>query len=186
MSQTLTTHRVGRAARAASGLTAVEMAVTLGVVAVLLGTAIPGLQELRQRRQAEAIAAQLETDLQLARAEAVARNDGVRMAFHQDTTGSCYVMHTGPAAGCRCDSGGATLCMAGSDPLRSFALGPGTRVHLRANSGSLVFDPVKGTVTPTTTIRIDSPAGQIRVVVNVMGRVRTCAPEGGLAGYPRC
>jgi type IV fimbrial biogenesis protein FimT len=44
---------------------------------------------------------------------------------------------------------------------------------------------VKGTVTPTASIQLRSAAGQLRQVVNVMGRVRTCTPD-GVPGYRAC
>ena len=103
---------------ACRGLTAIEMAVTLGVAAVLLGTAVPAFQDFRLRREVEAVAAQLETDLQLARAEAVARNEDVRVSFASGAGGSCYVVHAGPAGSCRCTAGGAVDCSPGDEALR--------------------------------------------------------------------
>jgi type IV fimbrial biogenesis protein FimT len=66
----------------------------------------------------------------------------------------------------------------------SYALSAG--VQLRSNSGSILFDAVKGTVTPTATLRVTSSVGALHQVVNLMGRVRTCSPDGALAGYARC
>jgi type IV fimbrial biogenesis protein FimT len=168
------------------GVTLVEMATVTAVAAVLVGTVVPSFQQAQQRRQLEGVAAQLETDLQLARSEAVARNESVRVAFVNDASGSCYVLHTGPAGGCRCDGAGTTTCTDAAQALRSVPLAAGHPVQLESRTASMLFDAVKGTVTPTATVRVRSPAGDLRQVVNVMGRIRTCSPGGALAGYRPC
>ena len=169
-----------------AGVTLIEAATVTAIVAVLIGIAVPSFQDARARRQLEGVAAQLETDLQLARSEAVARNESVRVGFTRDAGGSCYVLHTGPAGGCRCDGAGTTSCGAGAEPLRAVPLGAGYPVQLQSNGASILFDAIKGTVTPTATLRVLSPVGELRQVVNVMGRIRTCSPEGAVAGYRRC
>lgn len=170
-----------------AGVTLTESLVTLAITAILLGSAAPGFQELRLRRHLEGVAAQLETDLQLARAEAVARREGVRVGFTTGADGgSCYVLHTGAAGACTCDGSGAVTCEPGAEALRRVPLAAGHPVRLQSNSGSILFDHVKGTVTPTATIRLDSAAGQVRQIVNVMGRVRSCTPDGALPGIRPC
>jgi type IV fimbrial biogenesis protein FimT len=63
----------------------------------------------------------------------------------------------------------------------------GGAVDVRANSRSLLFDPMKGTVTPTATVQLHSRSGAvIHEIVNVMGRVRACSPAPALAGYKAC
>lgn len=177
-------HR-GRAGQA--GVTLTESLVTLAITAILLGTAAPGFQELRLRRHLEGVAAQLETDLQLARAVAVARHEGVRVGFVTGADGgSCYVLYTGAAGACTCDGGGAVTCEPGAEALRRVPLAAGHPVQLQSNSGSILFDHVKGTVTPTATIRLTAAVGQIRQIVNVMGRVRSCTPDGALPGIRPC
>jgi len=61
------------------------------------------------------------------------------------------------------------------------------RVGLQANMGSIVFDPLHGTGTPTGTLRLTGRDGRaIHHVVNVMGRVRSCSPAGAVPGYRAC
>jgi type IV fimbrial biogenesis protein FimT len=175
----------GRAAGSQRGVTLTESTVVLGIVAILLGATVPGFGELRLRRQMEGVAAQLETDIQLARSEAVSRHETVRIDFASDDTGSCYVLHDGGAGDCRCDGSGTAACGAGVEPLRIVPLAAGSPVQLRSNSASILFDADKGTVTPTASMRVQSRLGEIRQVVNIMGRVRSCSPD-GLPGYKRC
>lgn len=180
------THRHPRQQRRQRGLTLIEAATVTGIVAMLVGVTLPSFSDQAQRRQLEGTAAQLETDLQLARSEAVARNESVRLAFARGAHGSCYVLHSGPAHGCTCEGSGAVVCTPDAQPLRSVHLPAVSAVQLQSNSASLLFDAVKGTVTPTATMRVQAPVGSIHQVVNVMGRVRSCSPDGRVAGHRRC
>ena len=171
---------------AARGVSLVECAITVAVVAVSLGIALPSLKDLRARHQLDGVAAQLETDLMLARAEAVARNATVRMSFQASDAGSCYVLHTGAAADCSCSGSGEVTCRAPVQALRTAFFGRTSDVQLSSRSTSIAFDPTLGTVTPTATIQIVSPAGSVHQIINIMGRVRSCTPSTKLSGYPRC
>ena len=52
---------------------------------------------------------------------------------------------------------------------------------------SLTFDPVKGTVTPTATIALENRNRQgLNLVINVMGRVRSCTPTPPLTATRAC
>lgn len=168
---------------AQQGLTLVEAAVVVGIVAAAATTATPGLQRLIDQRRLDAAATQLSADLQLARNEAIARNRVVRVS--RDEAVGCYVLHTGPAGSCRCSADGIAACAAGSTAVRSTA--PAHRIALQSNTASMAFDPLHGTVTPTATWRVIGADGRaIHHVVNVMGRVRSCSPGAAVPGYRAC
>jgi type IV fimbrial biogenesis protein FimT len=179
-------HFTGATMRRQAGLTLVECLIAVAIAAVLLGTALPGLHELRVRRQLEAVAAQLETDLQLARSESVARNEGIRFEVAVDTAGSCYLLHTGPSGACGCSGSGAASCKPGADVLRRHHLPADTAVQFQAGTSPMLFDPAVGTVTPTGTVRLTSESGRLHLVVNIMGRIRSCTPGAWLPGLPAC
>jgi type IV fimbrial biogenesis protein FimT len=167
------------------GITLVELSMTVAIGAILAGVSVPSLEHARARRHLEGAAAQLETDIHFARSVAVARNQGVRVSFETLAGGSCYIVHSGGAGDCHCSSGGAAVCTGQAEALRSVLIGHGTSVQLQSNSPSMLFDPVRGTTTPTATIQLDNPDGSaIRQIVNIMGRVRSCSPT--LPGYKRC
>ena len=173
--------------RRQTGLTLVECAITTTIMAIVAGMALPSFGTARERRHIEGAAAQLETDIQLARSLAVARNQAVRMSFERGTNSSCYIVHTGVAGDCRCADDGSAVCTAGAEPLRSVRYGVGVPLSLQSNSRSILFDPVKGTITPTATVRVTGAGGAaIHQVVNIMGRVRSCSPAPALAGYRVC
>jgi type IV fimbrial biogenesis protein FimT len=167
------------------GASLVEAAVVLGIGTVLAGTTLPGWNESRERRQFEAASAQLATDLQHARSLAVAQAMPVRLSFTEGQT--CYVVHTGPAAACSCDSAGHPSCSPGAEALRVATLPGEGRLALKANVRSMLFDSERGTVTPTATIQLQRADGAtLRHVVNIMGRMRRCSPDGRVAGHPAC
>ena len=174
--------------RRTRGVTLVEAAVVLSVTAILVGLAVPSFEQARQRRHLEGAAQLFETDVQHARSLAVARQQTVRLSFDATEGAGCYVVHTGAANACTCGTNGAAVCSAGAEALRTVSLDRGAHAPtLRANVRSIAFDAVRGTVTPTVTVRLVAPGGEaIHQIVNVMGRVRSCSPEPALPGHRAC
>jgi type IV fimbrial biogenesis protein FimT len=168
------------------GLTLVETLIALTVTLTALATAMPGFQLARERRHVEGIAAQLETDLQFTRALAVAHNRNLRFEIGASAHGACYMVHTGSAGDCLCERADAT-CSPGVTLLRSAHIEAEGGVTLGANVRSMVFDAEKGTVTPTATLRVQSVRGiEIRQIINIFGRVRSCTPGEPLPGMRAC
>lgn len=168
------------------GLSLIESLMAVAIAAVATGATLPGFRDALELRRLEAAAAQLHTDLQLARSEAAAHNRSLRLSFVQESDRSCYVVHTGAANSCTCGDTGLPTCTAGAQALRSEHFGPGTPA-LQSNVSSMVLDGSKGTVSPTGTLRLTSPDGRgVNLVVNIMGRVRKCSPGGTVPGYVPC
>lgn len=177
----------GRSARRQRGVTLLESLVAVSITAVTLGTALPGFEQARERRHLEGAAAQLETDIMFTRGLAAARNQSLRMGFEALATGSCYVVHTGPVNACTCNASGHAVCIAGAEAVRTVYFAASGSVGLRANVGSILFDPRWGTSTPTGTLRvIGRSKAAIHQIVNIMGRVRSCSPTASVPGYPSC
>lgn len=168
------------------GFTLIESLIVLAVAAVTVGSVAPGFQRAVETRRLEGVAAQLETELQFARSLAVTRNQSVRFSFGSGgQAGSCYVIHTGAAGACQCTTG-APVCSAGAEALRTHAFDSDRGMRASSTSASFLFDPTRGTVTPTSTIELRSgERDALRLVVNITGRVRACSPS-GLAGYRTC
>lgn len=172
------------------GVTLVESLTVLTVIAVALGAAAPSFEQARQRRHLEGAAAQLETDIQHARSAAVASDRSVRLTVTSSSAagGTCYVVHTGTGSDCPCvGNAGPAVCRAGEQSLRTVRFAPGGPVQLDSNVASILFDSAKGTSTPTGTLKLSTHDGStVHLVVNVMGRVRMCSPNGPASGYKRC
>ena len=170
-----------------AGLTLVEAVAAMAVAALLAGAAAPSFKQMNARRQVEAPAAELATDLLFARSEAIARNQSVRVSFQQPAAGACYVLHTGDAGDCVCSGTGPALCSNGAREIKTVLLPAGRPVTLQSNVASMLFHPVRGTTTPTGTVKVLGPRGYaVQHVVNLMGRVRSCAPGAALPGYKPC
>ena len=173
--------------RAQAGITLVETMVVSSVLAVLTGLAVPSFDSSIQRRHLEGAATQLETDIHHARMLAVARNAPLRMSFESGAGGSCYVVHTGAANQCTCAADGSPVCQGDAEAVRAVRYEPGGSVSLKSNSRSVLFDPTKGTSSPTATIQLQARNGSaIHQVMNIMGRVRSCSPAPAVSGYSRC
>jgi type IV fimbrial biogenesis protein FimT len=171
------------------GFTLVELLVVVAIAALLAGLAAPAFRDLIENRRVDGAATELAADLQLARSEAVARHRAVRLSFHADASGSCYVVHTGAAGACHCaPTGGPACSQPGAHAIKSMRWPGEEQVRVSANVGSLAFDPLHGTATPTGTLQVAGlRAGHaVHHVVNVLGRVRSCSPSGRVPGYGAC
>lgn len=170
------------------GLTLVESSIALALAALSVTTAVAGFSDLLQKLHTEGVAAELANDLQFARTEAVARNEGVRISFGSDATGTrCYVIHTGASGACSCLDATGASCTADVTEIKTVLLPAGGRTRVQANVTSMLYDPTRGTVTPTATLQVRGTDGrQLNHVVNLLGRVRTCAASGTWPGYRAC
>lgn len=169
------------------GLTLIEACVVAAIVAIMAASALPGLQSMIDARRLDGAATQLAADLQFVRGEAVARNRPLRLTVASNAAGSCYLIHTGNAGDCHCEASGPAHCTGGAEAIKTTLLTFADRVGLASNAGSLLFDPVHGTATPTATLRVSDARGrEVRHIVNVMGRVRSCSPDAAVAGYRAC
>ena len=169
------------------GITLIEACVTLAVATIVAAGSAPSMKQLLDARRFDGTASQLASDLQFTRISAVARNQRVRFSLQADATGSCYVIHTGSADACRCGESGPAVCSSGASEIKTIRLPASDRVFVQANVASILFDPMHGTSTPAGTLRVISGNGrELRHIVNVMGRVRTCSPQGGIGGYRAC
>ena len=169
------------------GITLVEACAVISIGSILAAAAAPNLLGLIDSRRLDGVATLLATDIQFVRSEAVARNLPVRLSFYANTEGSCYVVHTGNAEQCACDTRGPASCSGDARQIKTVALTAADRVSLQTNVGSMLFDPLHGTSTPTGTLRVIGQKGRaVHHVINVMGRVRSCSPQGAMPGYRAC
>ena len=173
---------------AEQGRSLLEIMVALSILAVTVGAAVPALLDLQARFRLEGQAVELVTDLHYVRSEALSRNQTMRISFHADAAGSCYVLHTGDMGDCSCASNGTAQC---DDPdntiVKSVGFAAEQRISLQTNVISMLFDPGRGTTTPAGSITLTGASGKtIRQIVNIAGRTRTCSPEGSVSGYKTC
>ena len=169
------------------GLTLLELAVVVAVVAIVAAAAAPSFTALIDARRLDSAATRLAADVQLARSEAIARNRPLRLSVFSGAGATCWIVHSGAAADCRCSDGAGAVCGGGARVVKSVVLAANERVSVAGNVASIVFDPLHGTSTPTGTLRVvGARGGAVHHVVNVVGRVRSCSPDGIVPGYSPC
>ena len=158
------------------GLTLIEICVVLAIVSILIGTTVPSFKDVKQRATLNGIATDLATDLHFARSEAVARQEGVRFTVAPVAGGSCVLVHTGANGDCDCITGGAAQCSNGAILIKNVFYPSASGIAVAANVAAIRFDPRTGMATPAGSVTISTGSGKaLRHVVNMMGRVRTCA-----------
>ena len=170
------------------GITLLECCVCLSILCILLGSALPSMTSLLDVQRLRGMSATLVGDLHLMRSEAIVRNTDVRMSFDAAGGGSCYVVHTGPASACRCNSAGQAQCTGSQAQLLSARHWPAQGAQqVAANVSSILFDPRIGTASPGGTVRLTDRTGrEVRHIVSLRGRVRTCSAQGALGEHPPC
>ncbi len=169
----------------ARGITLVEALVVVAIGAILVSLAAPSFSDLIARKRLEGMAAELATDLQFARSEAVQRGQLVSVT---SSAAGCYVVHTLGVGSCSCTVGSAPTCTAPAQSLKSADAATGVTLPGKV----FTFEPVRGmsssTSDATDYFELSSRAGawRLRAEINPLGRVRTCIAAGSFSGYETC
>jgi type IV fimbrial biogenesis protein FimT len=169
------------------GLSLVETLCACSIVATALGVSVAGMHDFIAVQRLKAAAAEVETEVQLARSSALVRSQPVRLAIQPLAGGSCLLVHTGPRDACVCGAEGLPACKADAEVLHLNRHDASSGVRFATNDVSIAFSAANAMVTPTATVRlVDRNGRALHQIVNVMGRTRTCTPSAGLPGFRRC
>ena len=170
------------------GFTLVELLVTLAIAALLAGVAAPAMARFIDNARLRAATGDLARELVLARNHAYTFRKPIY--FNVTVTGATWCYGWGETADCDCRSTRSTCQTLESDLTREhlqtsadypqIRLVPGNN---RRTSRVLRFSPVRGTATGTT-LELGNRSRQTRVIISILGRVRTCSPD--MTGYPPC
>ena len=181
-----------------SGLTLIELMIVLVVLALAITLAAPSFREMIQMQRLRGINAQLVTDLQFARSEAVARGRIARLNFGADGTQTCYVIYTALGNGiprCDCTRAPGDACQPGggnAQEIRTVGIPRDGGVSLTWPvsqdtafgydhiTGGLVTIPTDVSSTPLLSVQISSRIDndrQLRNNVLQTGRPTVCAPN---------
>ncbi|MEJ7138835.1 prepilin-type N-terminal cleavage/methylation domain-containing protein [Amphibiibacter pelophylacis] len=185
------------------GLSLPELLVTLALVAALVLAGLPAMADQRLRQQASRQGWQLQADVLLAQSLALSQGRAVRWAWLPasaastaaasspgSTTLSCWALLLGTSTGCRCPVPSTVqgevlaTCPSGTTVLLTHALAPPW--SLGPTAASVLFDPVRGTATPTASLALQlDGVVWLKHIINISGRVRSCSDQ-GVAGWPPC
>ena len=186
------------------GFTLIELMVVIAVVAVIAALAAPMFTSLIEMQRLRGTTAQLVTDLQFARNEAVSRNTLVRLSFRFNDTLTCYSIYTSVTLNDRCDCqlGAGNACSAANVEIRTVQMPTSRGVRVQIPSAedrqAFAFDNITGGLfgIPTDeeplaidSIRIDSfldTPRKLSIAVNRTGRPTVCSPEGSTMSETAC
>jgi Tfp pilus assembly protein FimT len=180
-------NRTTNSRRSSRGFTLVELCVSVGICATLLGQAVPAMTQMRQQQKLRMAAETLADDLRLARSEAARMSDSVYFRVSGRGANACYVLYVGTRNDCDCAGGQAACRTAGSQVVKAEWLPTTQPIRLSSNAETLEFQHRQGLVTQTGSIDLSLSGGStIRQVVAITGRIRSCYVGAKLSGMPRC
>lgn len=179
-----------RPRRAHAGLTLIELMVVLVIGATLVTLVGPSMADLIATQRVQSINAELVTDLQFARSEAVRRNAVVSVRFGSDADETCYVMFIETVAGnCNCTNGAGAACNL-AEEIRTVSVprSRGVTVTTANVPPSLSFRAIDGVnAAPGFAANVVSGRrGQLRTTVGAAGRPQVCTQDGSMKSYPGC
>ena len=185
--------------RTSSGVTLVEMMITLGVLAILVVLAVPSFLDFFDRSAVRGAADGVISLISDARAEAVKNDLDVNLAMAGSGSAWCMGANAAdapsggfPAAGAApCDCSDTSQCFVSGQRLVLVASDyPGVQVGPLI--AAMTFDRRLGVVSPlaSRSLTLTSPRGKydLAVQVNPLGQARLCVPASKptIAGVPSC
>jgi len=191
------------------GFTLLELMIVIAVVAILVTIGTPSFQFILDKNRLKGAAEELVQQLQLARAEAIKQNKQVQVVFKKVTgeTDWCYGLDdTSNDCDCQADPTNCTINTVEKVVTQASAKGvviEGNLFGVADDTSTLIFDPVRGTVSvrdpddplisapPVNDyVEFKSAKGRLAHVVisSALGRATICSPigAGNIGDYSDC
>lgn len=170
------------------GFTLVEALVAVLLLSLLLTFALPAGHRWLQRQRLWHAAETVLADLYFARSEALHGSRNVMLRFLTTPSGACYVIYSGPQNSCQCETEGPSTCLPGGQAYRTYqAPRRDGFPMLSSNVSSMLFSNRLGTVALAATFRLSTEGvGEVRHIVGITGRVRSCSADRSFTRWPAC
>lgn len=167
-----------------AGFTLIELLLTVALVALLAGLAVPAMSRVIDNARLRGTAEQLVQDLRQARNRALTFQQDVYVAFaRQPGDRWCYGWRNQRACDCRLNPPADRACAGGAagSALQRRLSSDFPRVALHTPRGSAAylmrFAGIRGTAVAAS-LRLHNRAGEVHVIVSPLGRVRACSAKG--------
>jgi type IV fimbrial biogenesis protein FimT len=167
-----------------AGFTLIELLLTVALVALLAGLAVPAMSRFVDNGRLRGAAEQLVQDLRQARNRALTFQQDVYISFGgQPGDRWCYGWRERQACDCRLNPPAEKVCTVGTPGAalqrRLSTDFPRVTLHTPRSSTAyqVRFTSTRGTA-DAATLRLDNPAGEVHVIVSPLGRVRACSAKG--------
>jgi len=186
------------------GFTLVELLIAVAVIAIIMLIAAPSFRDMILMQRLRSITAQLVTDLQFARNEAVSRGTLLRVSFETNADMTCYTLYTSSVNNNRCDCrlGPGAACLNGNTEVKTVQVPRSLSVQVSIPATefdtAFAFDNVTGGLfripadrgpSPINTIGVETFIDEARkhvVRMNRSGRPLVCTPAGSIMTEPAC
>ena len=183
----------------ATGVTLVELLVTLAIVAILLAIALPSMRDFIARKRLEGAAQELLTDLRLLKSHQIQNrpNTGTAIGFGNNAQKTCYILYVRGTIQQGCDCGLADALVCGAPdvggqppaPIRQVNILRDTGITLAASRSFLEVRGYNGMPVLDRTVQVtltSATAGEIRVSTNATGVPSICSVSGAFGAIEKC
>ncbi len=164
------------------GFTLVELLVTVSVLAIILGVAVPSMQSMIERSRITGASERLLADLQFMRSEAIKLNSDITLSM---TTGDAWCFGFSDNGNCNCATSNSCK-VNGLEKVVSAAdySGSGTTLAVVGITNT-TFSRRNGTVNNIGSATFSGSNGtSARIDLRLLGRASICSDD--IASYPGC
>lgn len=187
------------------GFTLVELMIVVAIGALLVLLVAPSFHDMILMQRLRGTNAQLVTDMQFARSEAVARGAPLRVVMRQDASQTCYTLYTALSnsgtSRCNCLLGAGNACTTPSVEVKTVSLPRSAKVSLTwpaEQDNGFAYEPVRGGLLAIPNDLLSTPLARAEMEIHIdadrrlrtsllqSGRPSVCSPNVGVMGGTAC